>query len=443
MNSSELLESAVAETGVTGASFAYWDGNVLHAAAAGVRNSVTRDPVTVDTVMHIGSITKVMTTVLLMQLVDDGAVRLEDLIIRHLPDFRLADRAALERITCEMLVNHRSGINCDWLPEYGPDQERIVDSIERCASLGQLYPPGQYASYCNMGTVVAGYLAQRLRGESWYTLVKKRIYEPLGMDHALVDPLEVPRFRCSVGDLMDWSGTGKLIQTKRPFLAPSFAPAGSTQMMTASNLITFARALLNGGRIVSADSAARMMQPTGEFASPRAQMGLGWKILSGGVLHHGGGGPGVASLLYAHPASGRAVALLTNCARGIALQPAVLDPILESWTGHRATKPKRLAAPIDPQRYVGTYANNLIRYHVFSHEGELRIRLGANGADQGNLYDVELALTGKLHSVGDDTFESDYATPGVPQDEFRFVEPDSAGRMRFLAFGYRLLKRES
>src|SRR5687767_4505248 len=67
------LDAALVEHRMTGASFAYWDGATLHTATAGLRNSVTRDPVTADTVMHIGSITKVLNTVLLMQLVDDGA----------------------------------------------------------------------------------------------------------------------------------------------------------------------------------------------------------------------------------------------------------------------------------------------------------------------------------------------------------------------------------
>ena len=130
-----------------------------------------------------------MNTTLMMQLVDEGKIALEDPVLKHLPELRLRDMQALKRITCAMLVNHTSGINCDWLPEYGPDQERIVDSINRCADLEQLHAPGEATSYNNMATVIAGYLTQKMRGESWYTLVKKRIYEPLGMRHALVDPI--------------------------------------------------------------------------------------------------------------------------------------------------------------------------------------------------------------------------------------------------------------
>src|SRR5689334_4562847 len=95
----DRLTEGVDRLKLTGASFCYWDGERLQAAVAGKRNSLTADPVTPDTVMHIGSITKVMNAVLVMQLVDDGLIGLEDPVLLHLPNLRLANRAALSRIT--------------------------------------------------------------------------------------------------------------------------------------------------------------------------------------------------------------------------------------------------------------------------------------------------------------------------------------------------------
>lgn len=439
------LDAARIAAGVTGASFAYWDGGRLHIAVSGLRNSVTRDSVTVDTVMHVGSITKVMNAALLMQLVDDDTIALTDPVVKHLPQLRLRDTQALKRITCGMLLNHTSGINGEWLPEYGPDRERIVDAVERCADLDQLYAPGEETSYCNLATVIAGHLTETLRGQSWYTLVKARIYEPLGMHHALVDPLEVPRFRASIGDLTD-SATGKLVQTTRPFLAPSFAPAGSTQMTTAADLVMFARAMINGGvgtngtHILSAASARLMMEPTAEFVSIGAsslKVGLGWMISPGGVLGHGGGGPGVRSQLYAHPASGRAMALLTNCDRGEALKRAFLDPILESWTGLKASRPHRLNGAVDPEPYQGSYENNADRYVVTAREGGLAL----STLDKLSTFDnsKQQRPATALYPVGNDTFEGISASGS--EVAIRFVRPDARGQMRFLASGDRLLAR--
>jgi len=443
------LERARAVTAVTGASFAYWDGLSLHTAVAGLRNSVTRDPVTLDTVMHTGSITKLMTTTLMMQLVDEGKIHLDDPIWVHLPDFRLRDAEALKHITCRMLLNHTSGINGEWLREYGPDQERIVDGIYRCADLDQLFAPGEETSYCNIAMVVAGYLVQKLRNESWYTLVKTRLYEPLGMNHALVDTLDIPRFRASVGDLS--AGTaGKFVQTTRPFLAPSFAPAGSTQMMTAADLVTFARTLISGGvaanghRVLSAASCQQMLQPTASFVqigATQTKVGLGWLIFPGGLLGHGGGGPGVSSQLYVHPASGRAVALLTNCDKGDALTTAFLQPIVQSWTGIKAQplRAERQRGAWDPSPYVGTYENNADRYIVSASDGALALRT----RDKLATYDNSNEETSPtlLYPVGSDTFAVAESEATSAHGPIRFVRPATDGKMRFLASGERLLAR--
>jgi CubicO group peptidase (beta-lactamase class C family) len=450
MSFTDILESALSTHGLTGASFAYWDGSTLHTAVAGLRNSATGDPVTVDTVMHIGSITKVMNTVLLMQLVDEGRLALEDPVIKYLPELRIRDREALKRITCTMLVNHTSGIDGDWLPERGPDYERIVDAIEHCADLGQLFAPGEATSYCNIATVIAGYLTQKLRGKSWYTLVKERIYEPLEMRLALADVIDAPRHRCSIGDLTDPS-TGKMVQSTRPFLSLSFAPAGSTLMTSAGDLVAFARAMLNGGvgvngaRIISAASAARMSVPTATFLTPVQQIGLGWMIAPGGVLTHSGAGPGVHSRLFAHPKSGQVIVLLANCDRGDTLRPAMLDPIVEAWTGIKRQVASPKPGPVDPQPYEGEYESNLQRVEVFARDGGLAMRM----AMKMQLYDnspfgpsANERPPCALKPLGEHAFEGDPLLPGASKTEVRFARPDERGRMRFLGMGARLLARK-
>ncbi|MBI3475043.1 MAG: beta-lactamase family protein [Acidobacteria bacterium] len=444
---SRRLEVARAAAHVTGASFAYWDGKTLNTAVAGVRNSVTGDPVTADTLMHVGSITKLTTAVLVMQLVDEGKIRLDDPAIQHLPDFRIRDMQSLNRITCAMLLNHTSGIDGEWLPEYGPDRERIVDAVERCADLDQLFDPGTETSYNNIAFVVAGYLAQKLRDVSWYTLVKTRIYEPLGMRHSLVDPLDLPRFRVSVGDLTD-EATARMVQTTRPFLAPSFAPAGSTQMTTASDLVTFVKALIAGGvgangvRILSAASATRMSEPTAEFVTVGpsiAKVGLGWMLLPGGVVGHGGGGPGVQSQVFAHPTSGRVAVLLTNCDKGDALITAFLDPIVTSWTGTRASEAPRRIPSVDLAPYHGTYENNADRYIILARDGSLALRTvdKISTYDNSNQHMPDIVM----EPLGNDTFRHATPAPGSPAMLMRFVRPRADGKMRFLASDDRLLKR--
>ncbi len=82
---------AVAERGVPGATIAVLKDGEIVEAAAGVLSTATQVEVTTDSVFQIGSITKVWTTTLVMQLVDDGLLDLDAPIRTYLPEFRLAD----------------------------------------------------------------------------------------------------------------------------------------------------------------------------------------------------------------------------------------------------------------------------------------------------------------------------------------------------------------
>jgi CubicO group peptidase (beta-lactamase class C family) len=433
----EQLQECLACAGVTGASFAYWDASEFHEAVAGVRNSITLDPVTSNAVMHIGSITKVFTATLVMQLVDDELIELDDPVLKHLPSLRLKDRSALEAITCKMLINHTSGINCSMMPDRGPDQERIVDAIERCAKLEQLFFPGEIASYCNIGTVIAGYLAQELRRESWYTLIKERIFAPLEMRHALVDLSELPRFQASVGDLT--APSGKLLQTTRPFLPLSFAPAGTTAMMSSRDLVSFARALINAGlgtngaRILSQESARLMAAPTAALVLPADwKIGLGWMIRPGDVLTHRGGGPGVYSVVAAHPESGRTLALLCNSDNAASLEASFIEPLIASWTGPQNRPQPEPPGKIVPELFEGVYRIDPYRAEVIRFGDGLALKLSLSNRvyDNSPIEDDEQPL--RMRPTARNVFEVEGLLPRGGKSEIRFV-PGPDGKMRFLA----------
>lgn len=223
-------------------------------------------------------------------------------------------------------------------------------------------------------------------------------------------------------------------------------------MASASDMVTFARTLLNGGigtngaRILSEACSKRMAAPTTAFAWPQYMMGLGWMIMPSGVLTHSGVGPGVQSVLFADPHSGRAMALLTNCDRGALLRRVITEPILESWIGVSKSPHPLSGVLIDMALYEGVYENNLQRFEVRGREGHLWLRVGWKIP----LYDTSLRVSSvserspsRMRPMGDHVFEAPSPIPGAPRLEMKFVQPDASGRMRFLATGYRLLGRRS
>src|SRR5262245_51150460 len=104
------LRTSLRRHGVPGASVAVLKGQrIVAAAAAGVTNIDTKVPVTTDAVFQIGSITKVFTATLIMQLVDDGLLSLDRPIVEYLPEFQLADANTRRSVTARHLLSHTSG----------------------------------------------------------------------------------------------------------------------------------------------------------------------------------------------------------------------------------------------------------------------------------------------------------------------------------------------
>ena len=190
------------------------------------------------------------------------------------------------------------GIDGKYFPDAGPDEQRIEDVIPLIARQGQIHAPGAELSYCNSGAVLAGYLAQRLLGKSWYTLIEERIFKPLELQHSVVQPADALLHRATVGHFLNTDGTNA--RTSFAFLNPSFAPAGATAMLAAKDVATFALAHVNDGvgtnghRLLSAASARRMRRQTATWRGVGGGgFGLGWMTMDRGIVGHDGGGPGM------------------------------------------------------------------------------------------------------------------------------------------------------
>ena len=446
-----------------GVSLAIFHKGDLTTAAAGVINVTTGVEVTADTVMHIGSITKVLNATLVMQLVDEGAIELDERVVRYLPDLRLKDHEALEQITVRMLLNHTSGIDGEGLPDYGHDEETLEKGIARYAELGQIHRPGAECSYCNVGTVIGGYLAQHMKGKSWYGLVRERIFEPLKMEHAAALPEEALLHRASVGHFLSTPPDQKLIRSSFAFLPLSLGPAGSTLMMSARDLIAFARAHIgnglgaNGVRILSERSAKAMQQKTvnnkGKGYTYADGIGIGWIIYENGLLNHFGGGPGIASALYAYPEGGFAAAILTNAEHGM----SVINEVMELWFKEVGiTKPFDIAdiripsepVKIDANKYVGVYENIMYRYRISRTRSGVELSKQAKFAEYDSI-STEATPPARLIPLGDENFilEPDAETLTGLHDPrgriFAFLNPGADGRMQHLGNFLRLYRRAS
>jgi CubicO group peptidase (beta-lactamase class C family) len=166
---------------VPGASVAILTDDGIETAVAGVLNRNTKVTVTPDSIFQYGSITKVYTTTLVMQLIDEGLVDLDEPVVTYLPTFKLKDPGA-EQITVRHLLTHTNGIEGDYFRDFGRGEDAVEKYVNSLRTIGLAHPTGAFWSYSNAGFVVAGRLVEVLTGMTWDDAMRTKIFEPAGLE---------------------------------------------------------------------------------------------------------------------------------------------------------------------------------------------------------------------------------------------------------------------
>ena len=369
----DRLPALLAEHEVPAAGVAVLAGGEVVDAAAGLLSTATGVEATPDALFQIGSITKVWTATLVMQLVDEGLVALEDPVAAHLPGFALADADAAQRLTVGQLLSHTAGFEGDVFTDTGRGDDALERYVATLGDVAQLFPPGAQFSYNNAGYCVLGRLVEVLREKTYDQCLADHLFTPLGLTHAAGSPYEAILFRTAVGHVRPEPDAE---QVPAPIwaMARSNAPAGSMLAMRPRDLLTFARMHLEQGKaadgtsVLDAGTVAAMQQRRVQLPDIRVMgdaWGLGWELfesLGTPVIGHDGNTIGQASFLRVLPASGIAVVLLTNGGDPYGLYQAVVGHVLRELAGvELRPMPVPPADPpaVDATRYVGTYSSRV------------------------------------------------------------------------------------
>ncbi len=173
------------------------NGRVTLAKGYGVKKLGTQDRCDENTVFGIASNTKAMTAALIGMLVEEGKVEWDAPVTRYLPQFQMSDPAITKLMTVRDLLVHRSGLTLgagDLMIWPAPTHTRaeIVAGLKYLPIGGQFR--GGYA-YDNVLYVAAGALIEAVTGQTWETVIKARIFDPLGMTSTVSSPALVDRAR--------------------------------------------------------------------------------------------------------------------------------------------------------------------------------------------------------------------------------------------------------
>jgi CubicO group peptidase (beta-lactamase class C family) len=182
-----VIRDGMERSGMPGFAVAVVSGTrVVHARGFGDAGHGRR--MTPQTPFLLGSTAKSFTALAAMQLVDAGRLRLDAPVRRYIPEFRLADQQAADRITVRQVLQQTSGLPTT---AGGPITRSAVDgtALHALQELRDTRPataPGVAFHYSNANFLVAGLLVERASGEPYADYVRRHIFAPLGMRHSYV-----------------------------------------------------------------------------------------------------------------------------------------------------------------------------------------------------------------------------------------------------------------
>jgi CubicO group peptidase (beta-lactamase class C family) len=295
-------------------------------------------PSTARSVYRIGSVTKQFTAAAVIQLVEQGKVKLDDPIGSYLTTLPETWKA----VTVRQLLNHTSGIPSYtalgpvWRARWG--EEMIPDTIVALTAAKPLdFPSGSKFSYNNSGYVILGMLIEKVSGRSWGVDLQERFAKPLGLS----DTRE-----CLTKDLIPRRAHGYEKKdggwVNSDFLAMSQPFSAGAMCSTVGDLVRWNRAL-HGGKVVSESSYKMMTTADGAASQGRRQYGFGLMVdsIAGRVaISHGGGINGFITANTWIPSAELSITVLTNS--GSARSGELLQKLARAALGLPVEVPKPL-----------------------------------------------------------------------------------------------------
>ncbi|HUB30380.1 MAG TPA: serine hydrolase [Terracidiphilus sp.] len=336
-----VMEAAVAQHKIPGGVLLVGhNGQIVYRKAFGLRSEEpTREAMTVDTIFDLASLTKcIATTTAMMQLMEEGRVRLNDPVSAYLPDFAQNGK---NQITVRELMTHYSGLPPD-LDLKEPWQGREV-AYKMAMEVKPEFPPGTRFVYSDINFEVLAFLVEKVTGMPLNEYAAKKIFEPLGMHETrFLPPAEwVARIAPT-----QYDENGKMLRgtVHDPTARRMGGVAGHAGLFsTADDLARFAQELLSGHRILSPSAVEKMSTPQGP-ANGASLRGLGWDIDSpfstnrGELLPVGSYGHTgfTGTSLWIDPTTDTYIILLTNSVHprpgrsAVSLRARVANAVVES-----------------------------------------------------------------------------------------------------------------
>ena len=318
-----VIQDAIREHKIPGAVLLVGHGGkVVYRKAYGARAlEPRREAMTADTIFDLASLTKVVaTTTCVMQLFEQGKIKLNDPVARYLPEFAQNDK---DDITVRQLLVHYSGLreDLDLTDKASKDKWQGKDTAYRMAFVEKpVFPSGSRFLYSDINFITLGALVERVSGEALDVYAARNVFQPLGMAHTRYRPPAGWKVKTAPTEYDD-----NHVMLRGVVHDPTAQRMGGVAghagvFSTADDLAKFAQALLNGGgRVLSPVTVEKMTTPQ-QPPNATAVRGFGWdldspfssnrgELLPVGSFGHTGF---TGTSLWIDPATDTYIILLTN-----------------------------------------------------------------------------------------------------------------------------------
>ena len=291
------------------------NGRVIYKNGVGMANMEWNIPNGPDTKFRIGSITKQFTAALILQLVEQGKIKLDGHITDYLTDYR---KDTGDRVTIHQLLNHTSGIpSYTGLPTFFAEESRDpyspVDFTKKFASGDLEFEPGSKFAYNNSGYFLLGAIIEKVTGKPYAQVVQENIFAPLGMKNSGYDTASALIAKRASGYVKTPRG-----YRNAPYLDMSLPYAAGSLYSTVEDMYLWDQALY-GDKIISAKSKELMFKPGLEdygYGIESKGFTLSDKKTTVPVLRHSGGINGFNSNIVRFVADKHLIVLLDNTSQG-------------------------------------------------------------------------------------------------------------------------------
>ncbi len=361
------------------------DGVAL-ARGYGIAGLNPRRPARADTLFRVGSISKTVVWIAVMQLVEQGKISLDDPINDHLPPaLRIPDEGFREPIRIRHLMTHSAGFEDTFEGLFSDDPARLVplDDYLRTHRPHRVREAGTLAVYSNYGAALAGALVAHVAGEAWADYAERHVLRPLGMATATYRgpyPAELARARglpdpmpaelaAKLTDGFSWSNGA---YRAHPFEYVNTLPAGELSA-SADDMAAYMRALLDPdlmekSGVLRKETALEMRKPMFANYPGLGQIFHGFMDYSIGrgrpAFGHGGALTYQYATMQIYPEDGIGIFLAVNTPNGRPVLNNLPGSLLGEFVGRAPPIPPRAAdAVAEAQRVAGPYRSLRTAYH--------------------------------------------------------------------------------